>query len=180
MKSKGIVFCAVMVCLLYSASMAETYLNLELENQKSNSDSHVLYDSKDSLIDAYQDDLVMGYFIAAVPGFFVHGAGNMYAGKETRGLILLGVEAASIAAFYLTAIYGIGSEPNEDTGIGYSIIAAASLGLFLGSWIWDIATVGSAIKERHTEAFQFGIEVFPTSEEKNRNKILGIKIGVRF
>ena len=85
-------------------------------------------------------------FYALVPGFFFHGAGHFYAGKSGTGLALLGVEMLSIASFYL---YGLASLPDgsSDNFTGQAVFLSMAVGLFLGSWYYDIEKTPQAVKE---------------------------------
>lgn len=102
-------------------------------------------------------DPVLGTFIAVVPGFFVHGLGNRYAGRKARanelmregglGLLLLGLG---------TGLFFLGLEENDSADDQDGVLkflrqagaiasfAGAAAGLLVGglfffdSWLQDI------------------------------------------
>jgi len=87
-------------------------------------------------------------FYALVPGFFVHGAGHFYAGKSSTGLALLGVEMLSIASFCLYALTSIPDENETDDNFArQAVFLSMAVGLFLGSWYYDIEKTPKAVKE---------------------------------
>ena len=77
MKMKRTVSAFLILLLLHTALPAESYLRLELDNHRSDNAKQGNKARESGTSTEYEDDLVMGYFMAIVPGFFIHGAGNM-------------------------------------------------------------------------------------------------------
>ena len=99
--------------------------------------------------------------IALVPGAVVHGAGHFYAGKTKTAIGLFGAEILGGVFVYFGAL---GSSLHSDTGgEGGSnagpIVLFLGLGLFIGSWIYDIADSPSVIKSQNDQAV--GKKPFP-------------------
>jgi hypothetical protein len=76
-------------------------------------------------------------FYAALPGFFVHGAGHFYAGRNLAGAILLTTEIASFGLAFYSMVRGLGEmeSGNSDTP---ELLAFGAMTLFIGSWIYDM------------------------------------------
>ncbi|MDP3024481.1 MAG: hypothetical protein Q8O10_03000 [candidate division Zixibacteria bacterium] len=78
-------------------------------------------------------------FYAAVPGFFVHGAGHFYAGKTKTGIALLGVEIISVGLLFRYVLTDFAASMDGGTGGEPETIVGVIGGtLFVGSWIYDI------------------------------------------
>lgn len=89
-------------------------------------------------------------FYAMVPGFVVHGTGHFYAGKPVTGVALLGVEIISLGLCYASAMFSF-AEAMGGTGKGDpEVTGLIGLGLFLSSWIYDMAGAPAVI-ERENE-----------------------------
>ncbi len=180
MKIKYVIFLLLLLCLVYSQLSAESYWNLSLKEHASDSvDIRTIEHRKDDK--AYENDLVLGYFIALGPGFFVHGAGNIYAGNGTRGLILMGVEALSIMGIFAYGMAQWGaSERGEDVGAGVYIMGFTSFCLFFSSWVWDIATVGGEIQKRHPAGVRVEFGALPSIDGNGSDPAFGVNLGIRF
>ena len=142
MKTKCSITIITILCLMCSSLWAESYWNLALEDNSQNSDDQE-QSEQSYLTSEYYDDLRMCYLMAIFPGFLVHGLGNMQAGNGRRGAVLLAVEIGSLVGFVLCALAGI-NDGGSSKGMG-----VLSFMLFFGSWIFDIATVGGAVKAKY-------------------------------
>jgi len=75
-------------------------------------------------------------FYAAVPGFFVHGAGHFYAGKSKIGMILLTTGTLGGLMFIVGEFAAAWQKHDITTGTEITIIAGGTL--FFGTWLYDI------------------------------------------
>jgi hypothetical protein len=176
MKMNRTVSALLILLLLHTALTAESYLRLELDNHRTENADTGKQKQTSGISKEYGDDLVMGYFMAIVPGFFVHGAGNMYADHWRTGLILSGVELVGIICFLAYAIPRAFNENNEGDETDKSILLlAVSNILFFGSYAWDIVTVGGAISERHPEGARISMGILPGNNE-NEHMLFGVRI----
>ncbi|MBD3216778.1 MAG: hypothetical protein GF310_00785 [candidate division Zixibacteria bacterium] len=162
MKIARLFIVIILILCLTSSLMAESYWSLALndDSEDDSGDSEVWswYDPQEAYQE-FEDDLMLGYFVAIVPGFFVHGAGNMYAGNGKRGLTLLGLELLSLVGLFFYAMAEFGSSmSNSDVKTEGKVIGGVSFALFFGTWFWDIITVGGAIRDRHPDVVGLKIE----------------------
>ncbi len=144
------VACFLLICgFAFSSLSAESYWNLSL-NSNGENPATPEKDNPIEMSESYIDDLRMSYFMALVPGFVVHGAGNFYGGRTGTGLTLLSLELVSIYGILRTEWHGwMGNTNSEDDK--NDIIKVGSLILFFGTWIYDIVTVDSAIKDKYED-----------------------------
>jgi len=89
--------------------------------------------------------------IALVPGSVVHGAGHFYAGKTKTAIGLFGAEIAGAA---LTSLGLLGSLRGDTGGEGDGslagpVVLSLGLGLFVGSWIYDVVGSPSVVKNQN-------------------------------
>ena len=126
--------------------------------------------------DEYHERLYMGYFIAFVPGFFVHGAGNMYGGRMRVGLTLFSLGLSSSYLLIASSLNEYGNHSTKDT-----LIIIGAVVVFLGTWIYDIATVDSAVREKYGKA-KVGFSVLqPMSFNSNNSDCIGLaSISINF
>ena len=82
----------------------------------------------------------MGVAFAVFPGFFVHGTGHFYAKDTKMGLILLGIEVASVTAITLEGLSRFDSANRQND----ALVAVGVVGFF-GSWAADILLVSKAV-----------------------------------
>ena len=137
----------LMLCFACSSVSAATYWDLSLERHLENSNLPETQNQTDTS-DEYVKDIRMGYFYAVVPGFVVHGAGNMYGGRIGTGLTLFSLEVISVIGFTAAELQGwMGNSYGDDDK--YAVIKVGSIILFFGTWIYDILTVDTAIKTKH-------------------------------
>jgi hypothetical protein len=97
------------------------------------------------------------------PGFLIHGAGNFYAKDRNTGMSLLSSE---IAGLVLMAISGMQLLQPYDSSQNYSItysMGGAGLGLFIGSWLWDMIFCRGTVEQYNNE------HKFLINEGKNEN-----------
>lgn len=89
---------------------------------------------------------------AAVPGFFLHGAGHFYAGKKTAGWVLVGGEILSLSIMTCAVGLGLGESTNGSTS-STSADEVAILGgiLFVGTWAYDIIGAPLAVQRQNRE-----------------------------
>ena len=155
MRYTRIVITLAVIMSFTSSLLAESYWHLNLEDGSKPESERERRIREDPEYKYYEDDMTYGYFMALVPGFFVHGAGHMYAGKAKTGMILFGMEALSIVIGFPAGLYlAFNSDPDtEGYFIFYSMFA-----VWLGTWFYDVLKVGSAIKERHPARFGLNIE----------------------
>jgi hypothetical protein len=167
MKKMCAIICFLISFFMISLLSAESYWSLSLEKHSENS-TRPETEKQARSTSEYKDDLGMGYFIAIVPGFVVHGAGNFYGGRKGTGLTLLSLEIVSIYGILRTELNGwMGNNTGEDDE--YGIIKIGSIILFFGTWIYDILTVDSAIKNKY-ENRKVRISVLKGIEPKYENK----------
>jgi hypothetical protein len=170
MNMKKIISALLILLMIHTALPAETYLRLELDNHGSDNSDNVNGTQESQISKNYEDDMVMGYFMAIGPGIIVHGAGNMYAGKWPRGLLMF---HAGLLGLYLLLAYAMGENRWEEGDHTWYYLGA--LTLFFGSYAWDIATVGGAIRERHPEGAQINFGILP-GNDKNEHMLFGMRI----
>ena len=177
MNLKIILILAAVLCLSYSGLRADSHWNLSLEDNQSDGE----YDSRvqDSIARAdYKRNVLIGYFMAIVPGFFVHGAGNYYAGNAKRGTAILFIGALSTAGFIYGGIAGAGGE-GEMTTFG-KIWMVTSITVFFGTWFWDIMTVQDSIEDRCQPQAHVSIGPIPLFDANDNDPALGVSLSIRF
>ena len=98
--------------------------------------------------------------IALVSGAVVHGAGHFYAGKTKTAIGLFGAEAIGAGMTLLGMIGNAfeGMEGSESKG-GADAALIIGLGLFAGSWIYDVA--GSPFEVKNQNDKILGKKPFP-------------------
>ena len=183
MKIARLIIITVLIMCLTSTLMAESYWHLALnddsEDDADDSEIWSWYDPEEAYQE-FEDDLVLGYFVAIVPGFFVHGAGNMYAGNGKRGLTLLGLELLSLVGLFFYGMAG-SSMLSSDVKTEIRIVGGVSFALFFGTWFWDIITVGEAVRDRHPDVVGLNIE---SKSNENLDREFGeniyVKMSIRF
>ena len=103
-------------------------------------------------------DPILCTVIAVGPGLLAHGFGNFYAEDYRMGLVLFGVEVISILT--IGTGYIIYKAPGNFTSLGGDygaaerggmVTLATGIGLFLVSWLADIATAGRAAEQFNQE-----------------------------
>jgi hypothetical protein len=113
---------------------------------------------------------LLAVLLAIFPGIFVHGLGNLYAGKSSRAEELMGEEAIGVAAMGISAglnflafqenghaehskgvekVYGRMSEVSEYLGGGATGIFGTAF--FFDSWIKDIMEAPGAVEFHNKE-----------------------------
>ena len=89
---------------------------------------------------------------AAVPGFFVHGAGHFYAGEKTAGWVLVGGEILSLCIMGCAVGIGLVESSNGSTSSGDADIVGIFGGaLFVGTWVYDIIGAPLAVQRENRE-----------------------------
>ncbi len=92
---------------------------------------------------------------AAVPGFFVHGAGHFYAGEKTTGWVLVGGEILSLCI--MTYAVGIGLSESTNGSISSrdaDVIGIFGGALFVGTWVYDIMGAPLAVHKENQRLLQ--------------------------
>ena len=180
MRIRGLLSLLLCLSLLCSSLRAESYWNLALENNSQNSDDQNQSEKSSSSKDDYVNDLYMGYFMAIVPGFFIHGLGNMYAGNGRTGGLLLTIEVVSVIGLFFYALSELGENNYPDEkGFGHYALGFVLFGSFFGSWLWDIGTVGGQIEKRRHK----GTQVLIGQISKSINycdPVYGVSLSIRF
>lgn len=92
-------------------------------------------------------------FYAALPGFFVHGAGHFYAGKSTAGAILLTTEIASFGLIFYSMVRGLGEMESGDSDTP-GLLAFGAVTLFIGSWIYDMIFAPMSVVHQNERILQ--------------------------
>jgi len=177
---RGLICIILISCLTCSVASADSYWNLSLNE---NADNTSKSSGRSDQYYSYNRNVVTGYFIALVPGFFVHGLGNMYAENYGAGLMMLGLEAASLGVFIIAAAIN-SDEGSDNMSIKFdaksSVLAYVSLGLFLGSWVWDFITVGGEIEKRQKrKKVQVMFGQLPTFDSRN-DPAFGLNLSISF
>lgn len=126
----------------YLLSYSDEIANQELDSNKS------IDQRQEEAYQEYKKELLKSYLIAAVPGFIVHGAGNMSAGRTGTGLTLFSLELLSIIGILSWEMQGWMGNSNGENGKNLAI-GFGSIMLFFGTWIYDIATVEFAVKAKY-------------------------------
>ena len=172
MKTKCI-FTIIVLLFLQSATLwADSYWNLSLDTDQQEGGT---YDA--NAREEYKKDVLIGYFMAIVPGFFVHGAGNFYAGNAKRGTAILFIGTLSTVAFVYGGIAGAGGE-GEMTTFG-KIWMATSITLFFGTWLWDIMTVQDSIQDRH-QPVNLSIGPVQSIDYSHNDPVFGLNLSISF
>lgn len=91
----------------------------------------------------------VGTFLAAIPGYFVHGLGHWYAGDRNTALVLLGTEIIAIGL-----LAGADSHPGNYTNQegrmvmspDASVLATAGAITFVGGWAVGVALTPGAVE----------------------------------
>ena len=167
----------MILSLLCSNATANSYWNLSLNDNGQNSKNETHEKSPaEREHEAYLNDLYLGYFIAIVPGFYLHGLGNMYAGNWGRGLGILAVEITSIFGVFLWGLSYLdeNSETKAD-GLGYFSVA-----LFFASWLWDVGTVGGQVGKRHPNQVSVYCGPLPSNATQYNSPVFGVSLTFSF
>lgn len=110
--------------------------------------------------------------LALVPGALVHGVGNHYAGERKTGTILFLTEIFGLALMNLDhpdngVDQQIGNREGSRRGDGST--QALGRALFVGSWLYDLASAPDAARRRNRRRVQQGLEVgFEPVDEGHR------------
>ena len=100
--------------------------------------------------ESLKKDPVVGASLSLFPGVVLHGTGNIYAGDIETGLWLLGFEGLSIAMLGLSLGF-TDSFPDPSIAIGTLVTGVF---LFIGTWIQDIVTTQSVIREHNEDVLR--------------------------
>ncbi|NIR62594.1 MAG: hypothetical protein GWO41_03985 [candidate division Zixibacteria bacterium] len=177
MKKMCAIICFLISFFMISSLSAESYWDLFLEKRGKDSTRPEIEKQAESTSE-YKADLGVGYFMAVVPGFVVHGAGNFYGGRTGTGLTLLSLEIVSIYGILRTELHGwMGNTNSQDEKYGF--IKVGSIMLFFGTWIYDILTVDSAIKDKYENRkvrISFLKSIEPKFEKKYTILLLNLTI----
>ncbi len=153
---RGMVFvCAVVLSLQVSLPAQGSEHEMEADSAGVETESGEVYEvlreeQHEPLYAAHDKDT--GILLSIFPGIAIHGFGNFYAGRVGTGLLLLGTEAIGISM--LIASFSASMKDfhpfdrdREHDETEETWLALGGIGLFLFSWIYDIATVGGAIDD---------------------------------
>ena len=179
MKGKCVFTIIVLIFLQSAILWGDSYWSLSLDTGQQDDPSDERQ-KKSDMIDNYEKDMLLGYFMAAVPGFFVHGAGNFYAGNVRRGAVLC---LAGVVSSCGIILYNMGQaldESSEPPTTGAKIWYGISLTLFFGSWLWDIMTVQDSIEDRHPSGANISFGPIQSLYSNDNVLALGVNLGIRF
>jgi len=88
--------------------------------------------------------------IALVPGSVVHGAGHFYAGKTKTAFVLFGAEIIGAGmAFLGGAVSNLPHDTGGESGSGGDAVLILGLGLFVGSWMYDVMQSPLVVKNQN-------------------------------
>ena len=100
------------------------------------------------------------FVIALVPGSVVHGAGYFYAGKTKTALGVFGAEILGAGMAYVGALgMSLTSDTGGKTTGAGGVLFIFGLGLFTGSWIYDVIGSPFAVKNENDKIL--GKKPFP-------------------
>jgi hypothetical protein len=92
----------------------------------------------------------VAFFYAAVPGFFVHGAGHFYADEKKTGWILVAGEVVSLGFLTFSALVGLGESMNgAPSTTDTDVLAITGSIIFIGTWIYDLIGAPLAVKKNN-------------------------------
>ncbi|MCJ7457570.1 MAG: hypothetical protein MUP17_01090 [candidate division Zixibacteria bacterium] len=97
--------------------------------------------------------------IALVPGSIVHGAGHFYVGKTKTAIGLFGAEIIGAGLTFLGALGSLRGDTGGESSGGGEVVLALGLGLFAGSWIYDVVGSPFAVKDQNDKIL--GKKPFP-------------------
>lgn len=97
--------------------------------------------------------------LAAIPGAFVHGAGNYYAGDRRTAAVLFLSEIFGLALMSLDhRTQEIGQRiGNRDGGDGS--LQGVGRVLFFGSWLYDMGSAPEAARKANRRRYEQGFEL---------------------
>jgi len=91
-------------------------------------------------------------FYALVPGLVVHGVGHFYAGDKTAGWVLVGGEVLGLCLIAYAAGARSDYKPlSSDLDDEAETIGYFGLGLFVGTWIYDVIGAPLAVQRENRE-----------------------------
>jgi len=95
------------------------------------------------------------FWIAFVPGFFVHGLGHFYIGEYTNATLLFLCEVTAMGIAIDTALRQLENRPKfPESDIAWRTIVVYAL--FFGSWIYDYIAApikAKKMNEKHESTF---------------------------
>ena len=91
-------------------------------------------------------------FYALVPGLVVHGVGHFYAGDKTAGWVLVGGEVLGLCLIAYAAGARSDYKPlASDLDDEAETIGVFGVGLFVGTWIYDVIGAPLAVQRENRE-----------------------------
>ncbi len=116
------------------------------------------------------------FLLSAGPGLVVHGLGHYYAGDRRTGGILLMSEIFGLALMNLNhpgSSVGRRITDRDEVGLRSGNLDAVGRVLFFGSWLYDLAKSGDAVRARNrrrqTQGFELGLDPVPEGERVSWN-----------
>lgn len=140
----------------YSAASIKLYVAKEHANQlllEKSSELILTQQSQDSTTVKKMNSLklkspYMAVFYSVMPGIAVHGAGHVYAGRLSTGILLFSSELLGAYLMSMGALTGLESGETSDNG-DYAIFIGSFL--FIGSWIYDAINSPIIVKKQNQE-----------------------------
>ncbi len=109
-------------------------------------------------------------YIAAVPGFLIHGLGHIYAGDYKTGGLLFSLEGVGILMIMSPFLTG---------GFDYIILVMFGGGLlFWGTYIWDFTGAPKAAERYNKKYFPEDYTIF--TEQRFSKEKVGLTFSINF
>jgi hypothetical protein len=117
----------------------------------------------------------VAFFYAAVPGFFVHGAGHFYADEKKTGWILVGGEVVSLGVLTFAGLVGFAEAMGGEGSTSPDMLALTGTLIFIGTWVYDLIGAPIAVKKNNQMLLQKQSQAIPF-EPGCRSDFVGLRI----
>ena len=94
-------------------------------------------------------DLNKAIMLAIFPGFFLHGAGHLYAGKPKTALLLFSVEIVGTLLMIRGSVRETAGSKDKDESPILDMLVGSFF--YLGSWFYDLIGSPLEVKKRNEE-----------------------------